>query len=132
MKWHTWEDLHGELQSCQWLAHVGEPLDLTPPNLQLVSSWDLAREWASAEISWWCANEASNILRLHLSNNHRAEYRQWNEHIKTFAANRDKLLERTVSPLLPERCQIPKVVDWIRSHLRSYQKTELVWPHAVA
>jgi hypothetical protein len=118
MRWNDWQELHRELQSCPWFAHVGKPLENTSSNLRTIASWDLASEWASAEISWWCVNEASNVLSLHLSTYHRMEYRKWNEHIKSFAPHRDELLERVVSPLVPGGCR-QSVVEWIRSHLTS-------------
>lgn len=121
MKWCHWEELHQELQACRWFTQVGEPLDPAPPNVQRVPTWELACEWASAEISWWCANEASNHLRMFLNDHHRPEYRKWNDHIKSFAPARDELVERVISPLVPEDCRSPKIVEWIRSYLtRAY------------
>ena len=121
MKRESWQDLHRELQLCSWFAKVGEPLNAKKASLQQVLTWNLACDWAKADISWWCANEASNVLSLHLSNNHRIEYRKWNDHIKSFASQRDELLETIVMPLIPGNCREPKVVEWIRSHLtRAY------------
>jgi len=118
MIWNNWEHLHGDLQRCRWFAHVGEELDATNVRIRTVTSWELAHNWASAEISWWCVNEASNVLRLQLSQNHRVEYRKWNEHIKTFSTERDELIDSVVAPLVPAQFR-QKVVEWIRSHLTS-------------
>ncbi|HET6425520.1 MAG TPA: hypothetical protein VFG20_17660 [Planctomycetaceae bacterium] len=116
MKWRHWEELHQELQACQRFTKVGEPLDPTPSNVRRVPSWELACEWASAEISWWCKNEAANILRLPLNDHHRPEYRKWNDHIKSFTPARDELVEQIVSPLVPESSRL-KIANWVRSQL---------------
>lgn len=118
MKWDNWQYLHDELWRCQWFAHVGEQLSPSSGRFQEVASWEDAHNWAAAEISWWCVNEASNILSLQLCRQHRIEYRKWNEYIRLFTPGRDKLMEDIVAPLIPEQFR-PKVVEWIRSHLTS-------------
>lgn len=114
--WKNWQSLHSELDAHAWFSLVGAPLtDLK--GCRAIDSWESAHTWASAEISWWCVNEASNVLRLDLSNHHRTQYRKWNDHIKEFSAERDALVAR-VSELVPEPFR-EKIGDWIRSHLTS-------------
>lgn len=119
MRWQNWEVLHGELLQCPWFENVGkeisEPVKLT----RAISSWDVATQWSRAEISWWCVNEASNLLRRHLSNNHRQDYRKWNVIIQSFTPSIDDLLHKSVLPSLPSHVERPVILDWIRSHLTS-------------
>jgi hypothetical protein len=78
-------------------------------------------KWAEAKNSWWCVNEASNVLRVFLNSHHKREYQRWDKHIASFGSALDKLLAGPVTAALPNEARIPGVLEWIRSHLtRAY------------
>ena len=117
MKPKNWEELHKELSEINWFAHVGEANDEVKRNVQYVDSWANARGWAEADISRWCLVEAGNILGLTVGEAHRIEYDKWNDHIKMISEPRDKLLEQSVVPSIPEEYRSAKMIGLIRSHL---------------
>jgi hypothetical protein len=122
VKFPKWELLHDALVQVEWFSSVARP---PVPNgaalLQCVSNWSDAIRWAGSEISWWCLNEASNILRLHLNNHHNSEYQEWNHHIQVFAPSINMLMTDKVDMSIPVECNAPRARDWIRSQLtRAY------------
>ena len=117
MKPKNWEELHKELSEINWFAHVGDTNNRIKRKVEYVDSWEKARGWAEADISWWCLNEASNVLSLFLSTAHKMEYRKLNDHIKMISEPRDKLLEQSVVPSIPEDYRSTKMIGLIRSHL---------------
>ena len=91
MTYSSWEELHDALTRCPWFAHVARPTSRDgDPDVRRVASWVEAVVWASDQNSWWCANEASNVLRLHLHTNHNREYQAWNRHITSFQPARSR------------------------------------------
>lgn len=121
MRWRQWEELQDQLTKITWFSHAGESASIDAPHSRSVTSWNLAEEWAKSEISWWCVNEASNALRLYLSNNYRQEYRKWNEIIKDFTPSREKLLNDHVLPAVSPDVNQQVILDWVRSQLtRAY------------
>lgn len=117
MYWNSWQELHRELMECNWFDCVGKEVLENSPNCNFVESWEQAYNWARADVSWWCINEASNVLSLLLSDRYKLEYRSWNDHIRSFSVQLDDLV-LGFSKRIPEIYR-EDIGLWIRSHLTS-------------
>lgn len=115
--WISWQSLHRELTESNWFNCVGTGGNENTPNCSFVASWEQANRWACADVSWWCINEASNVLRLQLSNRYKLEYRKWNDHIRSFSGQLDDLVLE-FSKRIPATYR-QNIGLWIRSHLTS-------------
>lgn len=111
-----WRSLHDELTRCPWFARVGRPTERDAG-----SSVRRAASWAEADISWWCVNEASNVLGEFLHAHHNRQYQEWNRHIASFGPALDELMAGPVAAALAPEARTPGVAEWIRSQLtRAY------------
>jgi hypothetical protein len=117
-----WHELHDNLTRCPWFVRVGRWTDIKEGTLiKTANSWNEAIQWAEADISWWCVNEASNVLSEFLHINHNQQYQEWNNHITSFCSALDALIAGPVTAALPHEAPTQGVVNWIRSHLtRAY------------
>jgi len=113
-----WRVLHGELVTCPWFSRVGQRIEPDDnPRIRRAGSWTEAIRWAGEDISWWCANEASNVLRESLHAHYNRQYQEWNHHIDSFSTALDDLMAGPVMTSLPlEACTL-KVMNWIRYQL---------------
>jgi hypothetical protein len=118
----NWLELHSELTRCRWFNNVGRRTEQdTNALIRPANSWAEAVQWTEADISWWCINEASNMLREVLHSKHNREYQEWNHHITSFGPALDELLAGPVTSALPPEARMPGALEWIRSHLtRAY------------
>jgi hypothetical protein len=115
--WNSWQELHSDLLECNWLGLVGtKPLE-QPVGCNFVESWEQAHFWACSDVSWWCINEASNVLSMQLSNRFKFEYRKWNDHIQSFSIELDTLVLE-FGKRIPAMYR-QEISLWIRSHLTS-------------
>ena len=117
-----WRRLHEELVRCPWFSRVGQRTGSDgDPLIKRVDSWTKATEWAEADITWWCGNEASNVLSEFLHVHHNSQYQEWNKHIASFGPTLDDLIAGTIKSAVPPETRTPAVLKWIRSSLtRAY------------
>lgn len=122
MKQTDWHNLHETLMQCPWFTRVSQPTDRDgDPSVRRADSWAVAIQWSNADISWWCVNEASNVLREFLHTRHKQRYQEWNQHIGSFGPALDELVGGPVTASLPPDARTPGVMEWIRSQLtRAY------------
>ena len=115
-----WRELHKMLAQCPWFTKVGQWTDSEPNKaVRQAKSWNEAMKWTEASISWWCVNEAANVLREFLHTHHNREYQEWNRHIESFGFALDELIASPVTAALPPEVCTPGVKEWIRSHFIS-------------
>ncbi|VTS06196.1 hypothetical protein [Tuwongella immobilis] len=116
---NRWDRFHDQIQTWDWFSRVGEPIRHLAEEDQpwRVWNWVQARHWATANISWWCLNEASNLLREFLHVNDHKRYQLWNEHVQAIDESLAPIIESVVRPALPDSFGV-ELVDWIRSLLQ--------------
>ncbi len=117
-----WHELHKMLTQCPWFANVGQWKEgEASKQVRRMDSWSDAQIWAKAEISWWCVNEASNVLREFLHTHHNKQYQDWNRHFDAFDPAIKELINGPIKAALPPKVGTPAIKKWIRSHLgRAY------------
>ncbi|VTS00663.1 hypothetical protein [Tuwongella immobilis] len=113
-----WISLHHEYSTWPWFSRVGQSIDHLEMNEQpwRVWNWGDAEFWAVADISWFCAVEASNLLRDALAG-YQDQYQRWNQYNEAINQDLDRILETTVVPAIPISLQ-PRALHWIRALLR--------------
>jgi hypothetical protein len=113
-----WRTLHDELSRCPWFTRIGQGSKRDgAPGVRRVKSWAEAIRWSESDISWWCDNEASNVLSEFLHNHYNKAYQEWNRHLASFGPALDELLAGPVKQALPSEANVPGVAKWIRSNL---------------
>jgi hypothetical protein len=119
-----WSSLYRQLMDLQWFAHVGDHVvSEEDPSLQRVVNWSDAAKWTESEISWWCLNEASNVLSLHLNDNHNAEYQNWNTRIRSIAPVVEAIIHEKVELSIPMELRSSRIREWVKSQLtRAYME----------
>lgn len=101
------EDAIKRLDSVEWFAHAGEPIGVpTGFDVTQVTSWEEAIDLRGRDATSDAFAEASGMLTGELSDQHRAEYRNWNR----IAADVREHLEARVLP------RVDKTVSTVTSN----------------